>query len=329
MARHPGRYHKNISLFIKLAIVGLAFGFIYKQVFYRPDSEDLLGKLRQVLSDPPYLFLFIGLALMFLNWGLEAWKWRMLVSKSEQISFGHALKAVLSGVTIGAFTPNRFGEFAGRIFYLRNTDRIDGILMTFAGSAAQLLITVLMGCIALNVYAFMDASGPSRENMVVIAIALIVAALTFLLVVIYFNIASLSAKLSGVRFLRKYKQHVLLLAGFSKAELLNVFLLSLGRYAVFSFQYYLLLKVFDVDIGMAEGLIGISISFFIVAMVPTFALAELGIRGSAALACLGNYSDNHLGIIAASFLLWIINIALPAIAGAVFVFGLKFYKEKS
>ena len=328
MARHPGRYYKNISLFIKLAIIVLAFGFIYKQVFYRPDREELFSQFDLLFTEPPYLLLTLSLLLMFVNWGIEAWKWKLLVSKSERISLWHSLKAVLSGVTIGAFTPNRFGEFAGRIFYLRDTGRIDGILMTFAGSAAQLLITVLMGCIALNVYAFMHANGHSRENMVVIAIALIVAMLTVLLLVIYFNIASISKRLSGVRFLRKHKQHMLLIAGFRKAELLNVFLLSLGRYIVFSSQYYLLLKVYNVDIVIADSLIGISISFFIVAIVPSFALAELGIRGSAALACLGNYSDNHLGIIAASFTLWIINIAIPAIAGAFFVFGLNFYKEK-
>lgn len=330
MARHPGRYYKNISLFIKLAIVVLAFGFIYKQVFYRPDSARLLGELDGILLEPPYFLLVLSMLLVFLNWGIEAWKWKLLVSKSEIISLGYAAKAVLSGVTIGAFTPNRFGEFAGRIFYLRKTDRVDGILMTFAGGTAQLLVTIVAGCIAFIAFMFFAPPGFILHDKELLYI--IVALLTLLTIVamlVYFNISVLAARIARIRLLRKFEEHILLLSSYSRAELVNVFLLSLMRYIVFSFQFFLMLKVFGVDTGAGNAFIAIGLNYLIIAVVPTVALAELGIRGSAALASIGLYSNDHLAIIAASFSLWIINIALPAIAGAVFVFGLKFFREKS
>lgn len=329
MARHPGRYYKNISLLVKLAIVVLAFGFIYKQVFYRPDSEELLEQLRDILLDPPYFLLAISVLLMFLNWGTEAWKWKLLVSKSESISFGLAARAVLSGITIGAFTPNRFGEFAGRIFYLRDTDRVDGIMMTFAGSAAQLLVTVSAGCIAFIVLPLTTSIEVFIDKTAFYIVAGVFALITTAALFAYFSVSSLAVRMSRVSFLKKHKAHILLLSRYSMAELLNVFLLSLIRYCVFSFQFLLMLEVFRVDISWGNAFVAICLNYLIVAVVPTVALVELGIRGSAALATIGFYSDDPLGIIAASFALWIINIALPALAGAVFVFGLKFFNGRS
>ena len=56
---------------------------------------------------------------MCLNWSIEAIKWRLLIKKMQPITFIEALKGVLSGVAVGTFTPNRIGEFGGRILYLK------------------------------------------------------------------------------------------------------------------------------------------------------------------------------------------------------------------
>lgn len=67
----------------------------------------------------------------------------------EDISFYQAVKGVLSGLAIGFVTPNRVGEFAGKIAYLKSENRTNGALMSFVGSSAQLLITIQAGLIAI------------------------------------------------------------------------------------------------------------------------------------------------------------------------------------
>ncbi|MFA6401838.1 MAG: hypothetical protein WCX31_09470 [Salinivirgaceae bacterium] len=57
--------------------------------------------------------------------------------------------------------------------------------------------------------------------------------------------------------------------------------------------------------------------------IPTFALAELGVRGSVAVLVIGTLSPLSSAIIAASVLLWIINLALPALVGAQFLYRFK------
>lgn len=330
MERQQSRYYKNISLFIKLAIVGLAFGFIYKQVFYRPDKDEIFAVFRSIANHPPVLLIVASVCLMFINWGIEAWKWRSVVSRSEDVSFGLAVKAVLSGLTIGSFTPNRFGEFAGRIFYLHKTDRINGILMTFVTSTSQLLATVVVGWAGWVLCLFTELLPETGDKEPLYIITILLSVFTFLLVWMYFNISLFASRLVKVKFFRKYAAHMATLGSYSSFELLRIFFLSLLRYMVFSLQFYLLLLVFGVDITILEGFMAISTAFLISTLVPTMALTELSVRGSAALLCIGWFTGgSSMNVLAASFSLWIINIALPAMAGAIFVFGLKFYKEKS
>ena len=61
-------------------------------------------------------------------------------------------KAVFLGITVSIFTPNRIGEFGGRIFCLKSADRIKGVIITILGNVAQLLVTIIFGSIAFLFY---------------------------------------------------------------------------------------------------------------------------------------------------------------------------------
>jgi hypothetical protein len=58
--------------------------------------------------------VLLALALVPVNWGLEAWKWHRLAGTWSR-TFGRSLRAVLVGLTLGFATPNRVGDYAGRI----------------------------------------------------------------------------------------------------------------------------------------------------------------------------------------------------------------------
>jgi hypothetical protein len=46
-------------------------------------------------------------------------------------------------------TPNRIGEYGGRILYVEEPSRIKAISLSLVGSISQLLVTMVMGCIGL------------------------------------------------------------------------------------------------------------------------------------------------------------------------------------
>jgi hypothetical protein len=97
---------------------------------------------------------------------------------------------------------------------------------------------------------------------------------------------------------------------------------------VFVIQYILLLQVLKVEITFIEGFWIISILFLVLAIVPSFAIADLGIRGKLSTELLTLYSANTIGIIGATFGIWFINLFIPAIAGSILILSIKIFKEK-
>jgi len=333
------KVRKTYNLIIQVVILGMTWGFIYDQVFYRKDLVHLLETLTETVSSGRFIpLLILVLLLMPVNWMLEAGKWQYLMQKIERIGFWTSFQAVLTGVTVSSFTPNRIGEYFGRIFILRSASRIEGILVTIVGSMGQLLITILSGSIALLVFIPVSLDGfrgysPYLYYVVVAAIT----GLNVLLLGLYLNVSFLSALkekilTNGLKRLRKFFR---IFGFYHSRELLFVLLISLLRYGIFSTQFYLLLKMSGISLPYPDALMLISLTYFVMAIIPTIALTELGIRGSVALYFFGlyyatmgsSYDGMQLGVLSASTLLWAINLGVPALAGTFFVFRLRFFRK--
>jgi len=282
--------------------------------------------------------LALILLLMVLNWLIEVLKWKNMISKVEQVSMKRSVFAVLTGVTISSFTPNRIGEYFGRAFILKKASHVEGILITVIGSMSQLLITILTGSIALLIFfpIFMPDAEFIRGYLYYAFIALIVL-LDGILLGLFFNVnflATWKEKIlqNGLSRIRKYFRVFTL---YSNSDLLTVMALSFARYIVFSTQYLLLLHALGVNIPFYYAYLLISLIYLIMAIIPTIALTELGIRGSVAIYFFGFYfaplmrasADLNLAVLTASVLLWIINLGIPAIAGSLFLFRLQFFRN--
>jgi len=97
----------------------------------------------------------------------------------------------------------------------------------------------------------------------------------------------------------------------------------MSRYFIFSTQFFLLLRAFDLDIPFFDAFTLISMTYFVMTAIPTVALVDIGIRGSVAIYFIGSYfPDNTLvatRILSATTLVWILNLALPALLGLLFI----------
>ncbi len=65
------------------------------------------------------------------------------------------------------------------------------------------------------------------------------------------------------------------------------------------------------------------------AIVPTIALVEIGLRGEISLRLMGMFTSNSLGTSLTSVTIWFVNLVLPAIAGSVLILGIKVFKRKN
>ena len=319
---------KNISFILKLVIVVLALWFMYQKVFANENLSEMYQWFLSTFKEKATWPLFFVLLLMFLNWLLDAVKWKFLIKKEEDVSLWLSLKAVFLGITVSIFTPNRVGEFGGRVFCLEKADRIKAVLITILGNMGQLLATTIFGTLAL-VHYMQAYSGllDGEANYWFFILVFIAAIVLSTLIALYLNASWLSNFFMKFKFLRKYEEYSDVFSYYSTNELLYVIFLSCARYTVFSFQFYIFLHFFQVDISLIESLTMSSLVFLTISIIPTIALTEIGVRGSIAIYFFGLVSVNHIGILTATFALWFTNLVLPALLGTILVYNLKFFRK--
>ena len=321
---------KTIGFLLKFGIVAFALFFLYQQLTAKSgveqlSMEDVIAKLKS-----NYAIVILVVVMMFLNWFLEALKWRFLIAKIEKISIRRSVRAIFSGITVSAFTPNRVGEYGGRVFCLEKADRIQAVLITVIGSMAQLLTTIIFGSIGLlylpsyksDFSIFFDNVSFAFPVFVFILIVLNV-----LLVLLFLNASVFSKVLSDISFLKKFQKYSSVFSLYSSDDLLKVLGYSVARYAVFTTQFFILLQMFEVQIAYADAIVLIMAMLFVISVIPTIAITEIGVRGSVAIFLFGLVSANTVGILSATFVMWIINLLLPALIGTTFIFTLKFFRK--
>ena len=295
------------------------------------NQKDLAHSLAQIKLSFTSVYFWSACLLVLANWGIEAIKWQIQLLPLEKISFIKAFKSVLAGCSITMITPNRVGEYGGRIFYVKEENRLDAIPLTILGSMSQLFVTLVIGASSLIVMLYFSdnsfhlASLPAYASSVILYLSITAAA--FLLLA-YLRVSLIVTFISKFKFLEKIVSHIVLLNAFSRKQLLRILFLSFLRYSIFILQYILLLQAMQVNIDFITSFKLIAIFYLIMAMAPTIGFTELPIRAAASVEVLGLYSTNIIGIQAAASAIFFINLVAPAIVGSVLIFGIKILKEK-
>ncbi len=334
--------HKNktYNFIIRSLIVLATYYFIYKQVFQNRKLDYVSDSFTDLINQPHVTLLLVWtFLLMFVNWGVETLKWQFLINKIERIPFWKAFEAILSGISVSIFTPNRIGEWFGRVFILKKGNPWQGVFITMIGSFSQLLVTIIVGSISLLFYIHIYFKESAfYTNYILAGMILMVSVIIVSLVLIFLNVTSIPGFVSRIlkkRFIQ-VNDYLSVISKYSTFELTTVLLLSFLRYCIFSLQFYILLMLFSVKIPIAHGLMIISVIYFVMTAIPTVTLAELGVRGSVSLYFIGEYfrsigevSDKiNIGIVSSTSALWMINLAIPALLGTLFVYRLTFFRKR-
>jgi len=319
MKSHSKNFYKSITLSIKAVVFLLSIIYIWRKL----SSASNTININEIADHSNKSYLYFTILLMLLNWSVEAVKWQLLIKKYERISFLKSLESIFSGVTVSIFTPNRVGEFAGRIFFLEKADKIQASIASVIGGMFQLAVTVIAGILAYYILEehyedFFRMKSFISEN----GLLLLIASGLLFISLLFFIYLKRNEKF------KKYKKYIEVFTTYSKSTIGIVFMLSVLRYIIFSTQYYLLLKFFGINAGDTILYSLIAITFFVTSAIPTFALSEIVVRGATAVYFFSLIFTDSTVIIEASLLLWVINLAIPALLGGIFIWKLKFFKEE-
>jgi uncharacterized membrane protein YbhN (UPF0104 family) len=260
---------------------------------------------------------------MIVNWSVEAIKWKISVHSIQQVSFLKAFRAVLSGVSFSVSTPYRIGEYLGRVLYMDEGNRLKTISITIVGSISQLIITLLMGCIGLIILR------PAIEaNLLISSIWMnviiygVIAVLSGFLL-FYFRLSWIIKLVDRLPGSNRFAYLIKALEDFNAALLFKLLLLSAFRFIIFIIQYYLLFHLFGVDVSWWNVFWAVSVSFLVMAVIPTIAIIELVQRGKVMTTIMVIYTSNDLGVGFTTAGIWLINLVLPAFIGSLLILGMR------
>lgn len=248
---------------------------------------------------------------------LETRKWQILTSSAQPVSFMAALRSYLAGLAFSVITPNRIGEYPGRLLYMRRKNTIRLISVSVLGALSQLIAIFVFSSIGFIYY---NIAFPQTWELVLLACGIIT---TVLLLLTYFRFETWLPLLRKYKWARRYNIYGQLLKRFSYKEQLTILFLSLIRFGVFTAQYLFFLRWMNVVIPLGEGYLMSAIFFGVMAIIPSIALAELGERGQVSLFLFHHLSTNTIGIIGATMGLWVLNLIIPAIVGSILLLRMR------
>lgn len=262
-------------------------------------------------------FIFIvTAALIPINWCFETLKWTLYMDQKK--SFTKHFKAVMAGVTFSMFTPNRIGEFGGRLIILNTKERIHGLTSNLIGSLAQWITLFTCGWIMLIPYLTFHHLISDQLFYWIILIGTIGSTL---LLFLYFNIdrcihfienTKWGQKIAGTSYW-SYKDQTI-------KSLLGGLGLSFLRYITYGLQYLLLLHFCGIQLDPEILTYSIAVIFLIQTGIPIPPSLGLLARGNVAIfiLCLQNNALPQ-SVLLATGLLWLMNVAIPALAGALVI----------
>ena len=312
---------------IKILIVLAGCWVLYVKIIKNQDITEMWESMKLSFSSTKNVLLMIlAFVLMPVNMAFETRKWQKSILPVERVPFRKAYTAIFTGITAGMMFPNRTGDFLGRIFILEKGNRLKAAMLTFVGNIAQMLVTVSLGCIAWVFFTH------EKYYWYVLILSLIIIVLGYLL---YFNIHILKhlQRLIPKKWRSKTEKYMEIFGSYSKQDLAVILLIAVAKYVVYSFQFVLLIWAFDVPLNYFEAMVPIMLTYLLMTVIPFITITEIAVRGSVCIWVFEAWLNMHgisssftMMVFSASTMLWLYNLAIPAIIGLFFIRKLKFIR---
>lgn len=314
---------KQFTIWLKW-IIGLGCLIFIGSKLYSMDLKEKFTVLGSTLIKAESLIYFsISVLLLFLNWGIEAHKWKRISSTFEPISLFTAFASVMAGICVGNLTPGRIGEFAGRMIFFKPENQSKSAVTHFFCGMSQLILTVFLGLVSL--YSIGENYSFSNPILYIFIYAVVLFVSVLLM---YFNISWIFSRLAKLSFFRKYDFSAV---NFPKGILLELIGWSFLRYFVFAFQFWLLLKSAGVNQEFVYTLPFIAVSFLLTSAIPMISFIEAFVRAAIAFFAFRGFAADEIQLLFASTFIWIINIVIPSVIGYYFLlkkdFSFRRYKK--
>lgn len=291
-----------------MIVVG-AFYFIYNQLMNN-DQIDWNEFKKIIIEKQSFSAIALLLILTFLNRFIEILKWQNLIQLVKKITVWQAAQQVLSAITVAIFTPNGIGEYAGKALYYDKKDSGRVIFLNLICNGIQMILTLSIGFLGLlYINAHFKIMGWDK---VFIGICIV----SFLIGIILYT-KKVNVKGYSIEVLFQKINEIP-----KKIHRKNIFL-AICRYTCFTLQYFILYRMFDVEVPSLLLLSAVTSVYFLSSSLPTFQIFDFAVKGSVAVFIFGIIGVNDWIVVFISTIIWLLNIVIPVSIGSIFVFKYK------
>lgn len=204
------RLNKSIKIFINYVLAPLLFAWlvysVYHSILAQPDLGLYLTILYKRIDAYTLLPLICLVLLMLFQWVVEAKKWQTFLSDDIAFSLLASLKMIFTGISFSLATPNRIGEFVGRVLHLPATLRVQATGYTFVGNFAQLVATTVAGSVGLLMYgSHSNEIGFTTFNGLITLLSYLAPICSLLLLLVYFKAGVFFSWVAKITWLGSWK----------------------------------------------------------------------------------------------------------------------------
>jgi len=298
-----------LVLIAKIVIVVGAFYFIYNQLMNN-DQIDWNDFKQIVVEKQSFTTIALLLVLTFCNRFFEILKWQNLIQLVKKITVWQATQQVLSAITVAIFTPNGIGEYAGKALYYDKKDSGRVIFLNLICNGIQMVLSIsigMVGLLYLNAHYKIIGWGKIFIGFCLLSLIIGMVMFTKKITVKGYSMQMLFQKINEIPKAIHRK---------------NIFL-AVCRYLCFSHQYFILYRMFDVEVPYLLLMSAITSVYLLSSSLPTFQIFDFAVKGSVAVFMLGIIGVNDWIVVFITTIIWLLNIVLPVSIGSIFVFKYK------
>ena len=315
LARNIYSRHKSY-LFIAVKLL-ITAGILYYLISYIDYSEIIytLSEANAFLITAAFFLSIVNVYLQFLKWKLTC---NAIMSEDNNSKI---LSSIFFGLSAGAITPLRIGEYFGRAIAFKNKPLLQVTTATLVDKFFPLIIVTFFGAISCLVFIYFKYD---VSIFIVLPLFVVVFTLFYFLILImrskkFWENVFFERLRNSNRF-NKFLIQLESLRNLDKKYARLMTFISILFYICFLCQYAILVAAFSHNSNYLNYLWAGNLIIFVKTVIPQISLGELGIREGASVFFLTSFGELSSVAFNASIFIFIINILLPALVGVFLLF---------
>lgn len=251
-------------------------------------------------------------------------KWSLLAREAgEGVSRQDIHRGYWVGFTLGLITPGRIGQF-GRALALHNCSLSRAFGLTVIERAYTAITINSFGLLALVALPLLGWLPPfARPGLPVQAVCIVAGTVLLVLGIFPRSLYSPLSRLAGhLPLHEKIENALAVLQSASPRQGIILLLLSTAALASSLLQFVLLIRAAGTNIPLWSGMMAGVLTFFIKGALP-ISLGSLGVGEWTAVYCFKGLGAEASVAVAASLLLFTINVFIPSLIGLPFIHTLR------